>query len=45
MKKSNKIKLEDLENSAGTEWNYAAPVRTRGKEVLAHEADIGDCHE
>lgn len=35
MKKSNKIKLEDLENSAGTEWNYAVPV----------EADIGDCHE
>ncbi|WIF21979.1 hypothetical protein [Shewanella phage vB_SbaS_Y11] len=32
-------------DSAGTEWNYAVPVRTRGKEILAHEADIGDCHE
>ena len=32
-------------DGTGTEWNYAVPVRTRGKEILAHEADIGDCHE
>lgn len=32
-------------DSAGTERNYAVPVRTRGKEILAHETDIGDCHE